>query len=78
MLRHLLHWLAAVVLGILLAVPVCAQPKKDGNVPPADLRAKDDSGSGSGSGHVPIFEFVLVIGGTALILFILCMPSRKR
>jgi hypothetical protein len=78
MLRRLLRWLSPVVLGILLAVPVCAQGKKDGTVPPADLRAKDDSSSGTGSGHLPIFEFILVIGGTALILLILCMPSRKR
>jgi hypothetical protein len=79
MLKQLLRWLTPVVLGLLLTVPLYGQPpKKDGTVPPADLRGKDDSSSSTGSGHVPIFEFFLVIGGTATILFILCMPSRKR
>jgi hypothetical protein len=78
MLKQLWRWLTPLVLGTLLAAPLAAQPaKKDGNVPPADLRAKDES-SPTSSGHVPIFEFILVIGGTAMILFILCMPSRKR
>jgi hypothetical protein len=78
MLRFFSRWLALPLVGMLLALPLRAQgPNKDGSVPPADLRAKSDSTSAS-SGHVPIFEFFLVIGGTAMILFILCMPSRKR
>jgi hypothetical protein len=71
-----LRWLAPLVLGMLLALPCHAQTKRDGGVAPADLRAKEETSSGGG--RVPIFEFILVIGGTAMILFILCMPSRKR
>jgi hypothetical protein len=74
--RRLLRWLTPFVLGVVLALPCHAQTKRDGSVPPADLRSKEESSSGGG--RVPIFEFILVIGGTAMILFILCMPSRKR
>jgi hypothetical protein len=75
MLQRLLRWLAPLLFALPLAAPLHAQPK-DPNVPPADLRRKDDASNSSS--HVPVFEFMLALGGTAVVLFILCMPSRKR
>jgi hypothetical protein len=81
------HWMGRALIALLvvawLSQPVDAQPPQKGpNQDPsagaADLRPKENTDSYSTAPRIPIFQYVLAIGGTALALFILCMPSRKR
>jgi hypothetical protein len=83
MLRALGRGLFALLLVACLAMPVAAQPpQKSPNPEPsagaADLRPKENTDSYSTAPRLPIFQYILAIGGTALVLFILCMPTRKR
>ncbi len=82
--RALMCWLTPFVLTALLLAPVATaqSPSDKKNPTQGDLRWKDESGSTpslpSASTHVPVVEFVLAIAGTALVLFVLCTPTRKR
>jgi hypothetical protein len=81
MVRRSLIWLAILLVSTCTAAAVSAQnaPKeKDLQV----MRWREDNPGGTGlptlKENLPIMEFVLATCGCALVLFILCAPSRKR
>jgi hypothetical protein len=85
--RILLRWLTPLLLGGLSMSPLCAQapqpsPDKDKKSPFQELRWREEeavrpASKESSGGRVPVLEYALAIGGTLLVLLIVCMPSRK-
>lgn len=87
MMRAILSCLAGVLLWAVSAGSAPAQGMKtpDGSMPVQDKKARDDVTVDRASGiastdevHAPVPEFVVAFLITALILTVVCMPSRKR
>jgi hypothetical protein len=85
--RTVLRWLTPLVLGGLSLLPLDAQtpqssPDKDKKITLQELRWREDepvrpTSKDSSGGRVPVLEYALAIGGTLLVLLIVCTPSRK-